>query len=112
MREVLEGIKSYYLRELQKDLDNIQARGLYCQEAAIRVYQDIFDKLEEFAKIEKGSEPLIRSEYVNSPNNLLDPHSPVVCLLLWIYSFEPPIYAALNEACRTINANNCYLPEH
>ena len=32
---------------------------------------------------------------------LLDPNSQEVCLLLYIYSIEPPFYAELNKAARS-----------
>ena len=34
---------------------------------------------------------------------LKDPSSPEVCLLLYIYSIEPPFYADLNRACRNVD---------
>lgn len=32
-----------------------------------------------------------------------DPYSPEVMLLLYLYSMEPPFYADLNNACRTLD---------
>ena len=63
--------------------------------------QLVFRKLRELVKIEKPDEPLIISKY--SDNGLCNPDSSAVCLLLWLYSIEPPFYAAINEAGRIMD---------
>ena len=45
-----------------------------------------------------ADEPLIFSKYTE--NGLCNPESTAVCLILWLYSIEPPFYAAVNEASR------------
>lgn len=51
--------------------------------------------------VDRPDEPLIISKYTD--NGLCNPDSKVVCLILWLYSVEPPFYAAINEASRTMD---------
>ena len=34
---------------------------------------------------------------------LMNPYSSEICILLYLYSIEPPFYAALNSACRNLD---------
>lgn len=57
----------------------------------------------ELADVELSNVPLERGK--DSKGNaikkgLYDPENPIVQLLLWLYTIEPPIYAHLNKACR------------
>jgi len=31
----------------------------------------------------------------------MNPNKPETCMLLWLYSIEPPIYAELNKTCNS-----------
>ena len=61
----------------------------------------VFHKIKELVDIPNPDEPLVFSKYTE--NGLCNPNSTVVCLLLWLYSIEPPFYAAINEAGRTMD---------
>ena len=43
--------------------------------------------------LEDIDKPLTRAQITN-------PESELVCLILYLYSMEPPLYAHLNEVCR------------
>ena len=53
----------------------------------------IFDYILKCSGIEKIKEPI---QY----EDLWDPESKIVCLILYLYTIEPPFYAEINKAVR------------
>ena len=98
MNEILDGLKYYYLQQID---EMTEGQSYYRIKYVKYQLQLVFRKLRELVKIEKPDEPLIISKY--SDNGLCNPDSSAVCLLLWLYSIEPPFYAAINEAGRIMD---------
>lgn len=67
----------------------------------------VFEKIFELINFSEPDEPLITYQDKESELCLWNPYSKAVCIIMWLYSIEPPLYAAINEACRTID--NKYL---
>ena len=68
------------------------------QKATMTAYQNALDKVVHLIQIPDHDKPF--KSYDDPIYGLRNPHSKAVYLLLWLYSIEPPLYFALNKACR------------
>jgi len=66
-------------------------------------YMQVFEKIFELMNFSEPDEPLITYQDNESERCLWNPNSKAVCIIMWLYSIEPPFYAAINEACRNID---------
>lgn len=95
MRSVIRSLYKHYsdqIKDQLKDLDK----------AKVKAYQSSLEAVFEFfcscLDSKNADKPCTRSL-------LQDPDSPEVCLILYLYTIEPPFYADLLKACK-LNDNS------
>lgn len=65
-----------------------------------RLFQKIIELVFPFDDLDS---PLQCSYPAKGDFNLWNENGKVTCLIYWFYSIEPPLYAALNKACMTMD---------
>lgn len=96
--EVLHGLYLFFCNKIDEQLANnpdIDAADVKKQ------YKDVIDYMLQGFYYRDAYQPLaIGVEEKNSDNDLWNPRGKAVCLIMYMYSIEPPFYAELNNACR------------
>lgn len=90
LKDVVMGLYSRYCEMIAESL---KERPAQVKQQAQDDAKQIFEYILECSGVEDVDRPITYEE-------LWDPKSSVVCLLLYLYSIEPPFYADVNKAIR------------
>lgn len=94
--QIKSGLEAFFFKTLKKELADESKRYLlrHLKFYYARVFAAVFDSM-EFSDIDRPFEETDDEEY-----GLNNPGSKAVCLVMWLYSIEPPFYAYVNKAFR------------
>ena len=92
------GLEMFYENQLEKkQMGKVNSKKRV--KAMIDEYKYVFKKLLQFLELSDIHKPFIakiKGPLFNSDLNLANPKAKATVLILWLYSIEPPFYAALN----------------
>jgi len=97
MKEVVMGIYLHHMLTVERTFSNLKEKG-----SDIGLYRNSMKKAfnQLLLCLDMGDEDI---DEPLSEDIYEDPNSPQVQLILTMYSMEPPFYADLNNACRTLD---------
>jgi len=98
IKEVVIGIYHYHMDMVEENFTNLKEKGI-----DIGLYRNNMRKAFNHLLISLDMGDHDIDKPMNAEEHYMNPNSPHVQLILTLYSMEPPFYAELNNACRTLD---------
>lgn len=96
VREILDGLQKFL--DIMVD-DRAQDQPKYRARTIKYQYSCVFQKILEILSFKNIDEPINHNRTEHGENSIRNPNSKAVCLILWLFTIEPPFYTAVNKAC-------------